>query len=414
MTLRLISAAGLFTMVFLAWLLSENRRQANWRLVFFALTLQGTLGVLILRTPFGEALFEWVRAGFAFVTDAAKEGSAFLFGNLTEVIVLNPEAVAGAEEPFVINAILAFKVLPIVIFVSALAGLLYHLRIIQAAVGLMAWLMRRTLKTSGAETFGAAMLVFLGIETMTTLKGYLAAMTRSELCTIMTVFMATVAADVLVIYQSFGAEPGHLLAASLMSAPAAILIAKLMVPETEKPITSGETPITIPVESHNVIDATARGASDGLHLALNIAALLIAFVSIVYLLNQGMQALVGHSFTEMMGWIFYPFAFIMGVPWDDVGAVGQLLGTKSVLNEFIAYADMQAMIDAGTLDSRSVIISTYALCGFANPGSLAILIAGMAGLVPERRRDITQLGLKSFIGGTLAAFSTACIAGILA
>lgn len=414
MPLRLISVVGLAAMIFLAWLMSENRRKADWRLVAIGVTLQIALGLLILRTPFGNAFFSAIQSAFMIVTAAANEGARFLFGNLTEVFILSPEAVVGSDAPFMVNATLAFKVLPIVIVVSSIAAVLYHLRIIPFAINLMARLMRRTLKTSGAETFGAALLVFLGIESMPTLKAYLKTMTRSELCTIMTVFMATIAADVMVIYAGFGAEPGHLMAASLMSAPAAILIAKLLVPETEKAVTSESATIRIERETENVIDAAAKGASDGVHLAINIAALLIAFISIVFLLNQGLEAITGKTLTEIMGWFFYPFAFLMGVPSGDVGNVAQLLGTKTVLNEFLAYADMQTMIDAGTLQPRSITIATYALCGFANPGSLGILIAGLSALVPERRKDIARLGVKAFVGGTLAGFTTACIAGILA
>ncbi|MDK1021591.1 MAG: nucleoside transporter C-terminal domain-containing protein [Candidatus Hydrogenedentes bacterium] len=311
-----------------------------------------------------------------------------------------------------INGVVAFSVLPTVIVVSCLAGILYHLRVIQYVVRFMSAVMRRTLRTSGAETFGVAMLVFFGIESMPTLKGYLRTMTRSELLTVMSAFMATVAANVSLIYATFGAEPGHILAASLMSAPAAILIAKLMVPEVETPPTLAGH-VEIEVESHNVIDGAARGASEGLMLALNIGALLIAFISIVYLINTAFDAAIGYSFTEVMGWLFQPFAFLMGVPREDIGAVGQLLATKTVINEFIAYSDMKGMIDAGTLSPRSVTIATYALCGFANPGSLGILIAGLASLVPERRREITKLGFKAMIAGTLAVFMTACIAGIL-
>lgn len=413
MSYRLISLLGLFAMIAVAWALSENRKRVNWRLVASGVALQGALGLLVLKTHFGEAFFEWVRSGFEWVTASALEGSRFVFGNLTQVIVLNPGAVAGEDGPFVINAIIAFKVLPIVIVVSALAALLYHLRIIQGLVRLMTALMRRTFKTSGAETFGASMLVFLGIESLPALKGYLAVMTRSELCTVMTVFMATVAADVMVIYAGFGAEPGHLLAASLMSAPAAILIAKLLVPETESPKTQGKVQISVEVESHNMIDAVAKGGSEGLNLALNIGALLIVFVSLIYLINQGMTAITGHSFTEVMGWFFYPFAFLMGVPREEIASVAQLLGTKTVVNEFIAYTDMKALIDAGLLSPRAATISTYALCGFANPGSLGILLAGLGALIPERRKEVTQLGFKSFVGGTLAAFMTACVAGIL-
>ena len=399
-------------MIGLAWLMSENRRRVDWRLVISALALQFALALLILRTGFGERFFVAVRRAFIIVTEASDEGARFIFGNLTQSFTLSAEAVIDVEGPLFINGVVAFSVLPTVIVVSCLAGILYHLRVIQYAVKFMSAVMRRTLRTSGAETFGVAMLVFLGIESMPTLKGYLRTMTRSELLTVMSAFMATVAANVSLIYATFGAEPGHILAASLMSAPAAILIAKLMVPEVEAPPTLGGS-VEIEIESHNIVDGAARGASEGLMLALNIGALLIAFISVVYLINAAFSAAIGISFTEVMGWFFQPFALLMGVPREDIGALGQLLATKTVLNEFIAYSDMKAMVEAGTLSARSVTIATYALCGFANPGSLGILIAGLAGLVPERRKEITQLGFKSLIAGTLAVFMTACIAGIL-
>jgi CNT family concentrative nucleoside transporter len=303
--------------------------------------------------------------------------------------------------------------LPTIIVVSCLAGIFYHLRVIQALVRGMAWLMQRTLKTSGAETFGAALQIFTGIESMPALKGYLQTMTRSELFTVMMAFMASVATNVLLIYATFGAEPGHLMAASVMSAPAAILIAKIMVPERETPQTLGAGRIKVPVDTHNVVDAAARGASEGLMLALNVGALLIAFVSVVYLINWGFDAVTGRSFTELMGYAFRPFAFLMGVPREDVAAVGNLLGTKTILNEFMAYSDMKILIDQGALQPRSVTIATYALCGFANPGSLGILLAGLSGLIPERRGDLATLGIKSLIGGTIATFMTACIVGVL-
>ncbi len=413
MTERLISCLGLLVMVACAWGLSENRSKANWRLVGMAVFLQVTLGLLIMRTDFGPWLFGGVRDAFNLVTTASNEGASFIFGALTEVTVFNPEAIAGADSPFVLNAVVAFSVLPTIIVVSSLAGILYHLRIIPFLVDTMRRLMQRTLGTSGPETFGTAILVFMGIEGMSTLKGYLKTMSRSELMVIMTAFMSTVAANVSLIYASFGAKPGHLLAASLMSAPAAIMIAKLMVPEMNEASAVDGGALKVEVESHNVMDGAARGASEGVMLALNIGAVLIAFVALIFLLNTGATALTGYSFTEMMGWVFRPFAWLMGVPAGDVAAVGQLLGTKTVVNEFVAYGDMSAMVAAGTLSPRSVTIATYALCGFANPGSLGILIAGLSGLVPERRKEITQLGLKSLVAGTLAVFMTACIAGIL-
>ncbi len=413
MPLRLISLLGLTAMVLLAWMLSENRKRVDWRLVSIGITLQIALGLIVLRTQAGNSFFEGVSAVFGVLGTASQQGASFVFGKLSEIFVLNPEAVAGAEEPVLINAIFAFSVLPVVIVASSLAGILYHLRVIQAVVRAMAWLMRKTLRTSGAETFGTAMLVFLGIESMPSIKAYLHTMTRSELLTLMTAFMATVAASVLFAYASFGASPGHLLAASIMSAPAAIVISKILVPETESPATQGEVKIEVEIESHNIIDGAARGASEGLTLALNIGALIIAMISIVYLINQGLSAITGYTFTQVMGWFFIPFAWLMGIPSQDVPAVAQLLGTKTVLNEFLAYADLQPLIASGQLQPRSVTIATYALCGFANPGSLGILIAGLSGLAPERRSEIAGLGMKSFIAGTLAVFMTACIAGIL-
>lgn len=402
-------------MVGLAWALSENRRRVDWRLVGIGLGLQVALALLFLRTGFGEWFFDVVSRGFDVLTAASNQGASFVFGNLTRPFTLTLAPSDGQpEETLFINAALAFSVLPTIIVVSSLAGILYHLRVIQAMVRAMSWLMQRTLRTSGAETFGAALQIFTGIESMPALKGYLRTMTRSELFTVMMAFMASVATNVLLIYATFGAEPGHLMAASVMSAPAAILIAKIMVPERETPQTLGTGRIDVPIESHNVVDAAAIGASQGLMLALNVGALLIAFMSIVYLINWGFDAALGLSFTELVGYVFRPFAFVMGVPREDIAAVGNLLGTKTILNEFIAYSDMKGLIDQGALSARSVTITTYALCGFANPGSLGILLAGLVGLVPERRRDIAQLGLKSLAGGTLATFMTACIAGVLA
>lgn len=377
--------------------MSENRRAVSWRIVLWGLGLQFLFAVLILKTDYGLVFFDYVRTAFNVLTDATKEGAKFVFGNL--------------PENFDIGAIVAFQVLPVIIFVSSLAAVLQHFHIIQGAVRAIAYTMRRTMKTSGAETFGASLLVFCGIESLTALRGYLNDMTRSELCTVMTTFMATIAASVMVAYASFGASPGHLLAASLMSAPAAILTAKLMVPETGHPKTDGSIRVTIPVESRNAVDAAARGASDGLNLALHVGAMLIAFIGMVYLIDLALKTLTGCTFPQIVGWLFYPFAFLMGVPTQDVSAFAQLLGKKTVLNEFLAYSDFKTLKD--TLDPRTVTIATYALCGFANPGSLGILLGAATGMMPERREEIVGLGLRSLIGGTIASFMTACVAGIL-
>lgn len=417
--MRLVSMFGLVCMIVIAWIVSENRKIIPWRIVFWGVGLQVFLGIIVLDTTIGNALFTGVNRVFDLITAASTEGAAFVFGNLTRLFVLDhvttpgPDGQMAVQEPFVINAIFAFNVLPVIIFVAGLSGILQHLGVIQAVVRAMAWLMRRTLKTSGAETFGAALLVFTGIESVSALGGYLQRMTRSELFTIMTAFLATIAASVMVAYAGFGAEPGHLLTASLMSAPAAILIAKLMVPETETPETVGGARVKLDVESQNVFDAAARGASLGLNMALNVAAMLIVFVGLIYLADRVSLSVTGLSISVLLGYFFRPFAWMMGVPARDVALVAELLATKSVFNEFIAYQNLQGMIAEGVLTNRSVTIATYALCGFSNPGSLGILIGGISAMAPERRGDIARMSVRAFIGGTLAAFMTACIAGVL-
>ncbi len=396
MSLRIVSFFGLFVMLFFAWLLSERRREVPWRLLFWGVGLQFAIGALLLPTRLKAAAFAWAGRVTELLTAASLEGSGFVFGDL-------------AREPSY-GALVAFQVLPVIIFVSALSGVLYHFRIIQGAVRIVTWLMRRTLKTSGAETLGTALLILLGIESMAAIREYVKGMTRSELCTVMTAFMATIAGSVMVVYAGFGAEPGHLLTASLMSAPAAIVISKIMVPEREHPATAAYVRVNLPVESHNFVDAAARGTAQGLSLALNVGAMLIAFLGLVYVADVLLGAVTGTSFKEVVGWFFRLFAVLMGVPLADVKTMGQLLGTKTVLNEFLAYVDLQS---AEGLSDRGRMLATYALCGFANPGSLGILIAGMTSIAPDRRKDIVQLGFRAFAGGTLACFTTACVAGVL-
>jgi CNT family concentrative nucleoside transporter len=329
------------------------------------------------------------------------EGAAFLFGQLT-------------KDPSY-GAVVAFRVLPIIVFVASLSAVLYHLGVIQAVVRAMAWVMQRTMKTSGAESLSAALFVFMGIESVTAIGQYIARMTRSELFIVMTAFLATIATSVMAVYVGYGAAAGHLLAASLMSAPAAVVIAKIMIPETEQPLTAGRVEFRPEIGTVNVIDAAATGARDGVNLAITIGAMLLAFVALIALVNLVLQwATGGHTLQEMLGWCFSPFAIVMGVPKGDWLHVGQLLGWKTVLNEFYAYERMHVMITAGELSPRAVTISTYALCGFANFGSLAILIGGIGGVAPNRRADVVSLSIKALIGGTLAAFMTACYAGILA
>ncbi|MFW6169039.1 MAG: NupC/NupG family nucleoside CNT transporter [Planctomycetota bacterium] len=396
MPYRVISLIGLFVMLGIAWMLSENRRSIRPRIVGWGLGLQFVLALLILKTVPGRALFEWARDLFEGLIACSDAGASFLFGSLTTDASL--------------QATVAFRALPIIIFVSALSGLLYHLRVIQGIVKAMAWVMHKTMDISGAEALAAALFVFLGIESVTAIDRYIKAMTRSELFVVMTAFMATIATSVMMIYSTFGASPGHLLGASLMSAPAAIAIAKTMLPETDSPATAGTVEFEPPVESVNALDAAATGARNGAKLAINIAAILIAFVGLVALLNS-LLGLVHLQLQTLFGYAFAPFAALMGVPFKDVIQVGQLLGTKTVLNEFLAYQSMQGMMEE--LSPRSVTIATYALCGFANFGSVAILIGGIGGLVPSRRGEVATLAIKALIAGTLAAFTTACVAGLL-
>ncbi len=256
--------------------------------------------------------------------------------------------------------------------------------------------------------------MFLGIESVTAIGEYVKKMTRSELFVIMTAFLSTVATSVMGAYVEFGAEAGHLLAASLMSAPAAVVIAKVMVPEREEPVTAGDVRFEPELTTHNVLDAAANGAAQGVQLAINVGALLIAFVGLVHMANFVLESTVGMPLNTIFGYAFAPFAAAMGVPWEDVLEVGQLLGRKTVLNEFMAYQRMQEMVEAQKLTERAHTISTYALCGFANFGSIGILLGGLRGVAPDQSHEVAGLALKALLAGTLAAFMTACWAGILA
>ncbi len=395
---RAMGAVGILVFLGIAFALSESRKRVNWHTVLWGILLQFVFALVILLTKAGEALFSAARFVFEYVIGFSDKGAAFVFGNL-----VNDTGV---------GAMIAFKVLPIIIFVSSLMGVLSYLGVIQFFVVQGARIMRRSMKLSGAEALGAAFLVFMGIEAMTALRSYLRTMTRSELFTVMSAFMATIATSVMAAYASFGAQPGHLLAASVMSAPSAIVIAKLMVPETRPLETSGNVEFRAEKTEHTIIEAAANGASVGLQLALQIGAMLIAFVGLLWLLSS-LFGLMHTSFEQVLGIVYYPFALLMGVPGNDAQLVGNLLGTRTVFNEFIAYLHMKELIAAGALSPRSVVIATYALCGFANFGSLAILIGGIGGIVPERKQEVASLGIKSIVAGTLACFMTAAMAGIL-
>ncbi len=395
---KIVSFVGILVFIALAWIISENRKKIGWVTVAWGLALQFVFALLILKTRAGLALFDLARIAFDKVVGFSDKGASFLFGSLVNDIH--------------IGAIFAFKVLPIIIFVSSLMGILYYLGVIQFFVNLGAKIMKRSMRLSGAESFGAALFAFMGIEGATAIGAYIGPMTRSELFVLMSAYMATIASSVMVTYSTFGAEPGHLLAASIMSVPAAALIAKVMVPETESPQTLNVTAGGAPKTETNVVEAAANGASVGVNLAIQVGAVLIAFIGIVWMINYGL-GLIGTSFEGIMSVIFWPFAVLMGIPPAEAGVAAKMLGTKTVFNEFIGYVQLKDVIAAGTMSPRSIVIMTYALCGFANFGSMAILIGGLGGIAPGRKAEVSSLGIRAIVSGTLASFITACIAGML-
>jgi CNT family concentrative nucleoside transporter len=368
--------------------------------------LQFFFAVIVLRTRIGHEIFYWVGRGAEKLIGFTEAGSSFLFGDLMTV----PKY----------GFILAFQVLPVIVFFSSLSAILYYFGILQWVVRLMAHIFTRTLGLSGAESLSVAANVFVGmVEAPILVRPYIAKMTESELFCVMSAGMATIAGSVMAAYigilqPHFPQVAGHILSASLMSAPAAVVIAKIMIPESETPLTAGKVQVSQEKQDVNFIDAAARGAIDGVHLAISVAAVLIAFIALVAMVNS-LFGLFGTSFETVLGWLFAPIAFMMGIPWKEAVQVGSLLGQKTVLNEFVAYLNMAKGLASGELilSGRSITIATYALCGFANFGSLGIMIAGISGMAPGRRHDLARLGIRSIISGSLAAFLTATIAGIL-
>lgn len=400
---RLTSFIGIFILFFIAWLFSVEKRRVDLRIIVGGLCLQFLLGFLILKTEPGAFLFGYAKDLATLIIDLSDHGAKFLFGD-------------NFKEHF-----FAFKVLPTIIFASALSSVLFYVGFIQRVVGTLAWLMNKVMNISGSESLVTAANVFIGqTEAPLFVKPYLKNMTNSEIMTMMVGGMATVAGGVLAAYVTFGIDPGHLLAASLMSAPAAIVIAKIMYPEIEVSPTKGEVAQIVAATDTNIFEAACNGASEGLKLALNVGAMLIAFIALVALVNKGLAELgdlFGFNLTLeiILGFIFQPLAFVLGIPWSEAAVVGELLGTKIVINEFLSYMRLGEIIVAGDiLSERSIVICTYALCGFANFSSIAIQIGGIGAICPERKADFAKLGLRAMIGGTLAALVTACVAGVLA
>ncbi len=423
---RFVSLLGMVALLLLAWLCSSKRKQVPWRVVGWGLALQFAFALFILRTPIGLAIFDWARAAINTILGFTTYGAAFVFGHLA-LNPNNPEhtpLIAQYGKP--VGLVFFFGVLTTIIFFASLMSILYHLGVMQALVKAVAWVMVRTMGTSGAESLSAAANIFVGqTEAPLVVRPYVAQMTRSELMAVMTGGFATIAGGVMAAYVAFGIDAGHLLTASVISAPAALVMAKLMEPETEEPLTKGTVRVTFERTTVNVIDAAAVGASDGLRLAFNVAAMLVAFLALLAMVNAflgwfdrtllsqfvPLEGRAPLSLETLLGYLFAPLAFLLGTPLQDVLTMGSLMGIKVAANEFVAFVRLAELKD--TLDPRSFMIATYALCGFANFGSIAIQIGGISAIAPERRADLARLGLKAMWAGALASWLTACVAGVL-
>jgi len=423
---RWISVLGLFTMVGLAWALSTNRRAIKWRPVIVGSALQILFALVILRTEPGRKAFDFAGQVINKLLGFTREGASFVFGSLIDqdMIVGAPQAdgtIAQLGHNVArIGAGFAFAVLPTIIFFSSFITILYHFGVLQKLVGLFARLMMRTMGTSGAESLSASANIFVGqTEAPLLIRPYVGSMTMSELMAVMTGGFATVAGGVMAAYVGMGISAKHLLAASVMSAPAALVMAKLMLPETEKSHTAGKVDIEVERPWANAIDAAASGAGDGLKLALNVGAMLIAFVALIAMIDWPLgwvgrlAGFDGLSLNSILGFVCRPLAWVMGVPWAETSQVGTLIGIKTAVNEFVGYIQMGDMVRAGLLSERSQIIATYALCGFSNFSSIAIQIGGIGGIAPERKSDLARIGLRAMVAGSLACFQTATIAGLL-
>jgi len=409
---------GLLVLLSIAFAFSSNRNKVDWKLVASGIGLQLFFAVLVILVPGGRQFFEGLSRIFVTVIGFAMEGSAFIFGSLAD--------------PSNLGFIFAFQVLPTIIFFASLMAVLYHLGLMQKVVQAMAWVMLKVMRISGSESLSVAANVFVGqTEAPLVVRPYISRMTESELLTMMVGGMATIAGGVLAAYITMlgGADEAlriyyakHLLAASIMAAPATIVIAKLLKPEIEESVTRGTVTLHVEKTATNVIEAAANGAGDGVKLALNVGGMLLAFVALIALVNYplgwigqiiGLEAAMGQpvSLSMILGYLLSPLAWVIGIPWQDAVTVGGLIGEKVITNEFVAYAHLQEI--QHTLSPKALLISTYALCGFANFSSIAIQIGGIGGLAPERRSDLARLGLTAVLGGTLATMMTATIAGVL-
>ncbi|MFY8000638.1 MAG: NupC/NupG family nucleoside CNT transporter [Candidatus Kapaibacteriota bacterium] len=424
---RFTGFLGIFCILGIAFALSNNRKAINKRLVLVGLGLQLVLAVFILKVPIGQQIFSALGAAVAQLLDYSNKGAEFVFGILVKPETL--DKIFGAGSGF----IFALKVTPTIIFVSVLVSIAYHIGLMQRVVAVIAKGVYYLMGVSGSEALSNVASAFVGqVEAQIMIKPYVAGMTNSELLASMAGSMACIAGGVMAVYISMGVPAPYLIAASLMAAPAALVIAKIVYPETEESETKGEVKLEIKKQNANLVDAIAHGASDGMRVSINVIAMLIGFIAVIAMVDAFLGAVGGFcasrfgwslagvginlatlSLKDILGLIFSGFAFVMGVPGQDIQRVGALLGTKFVVNEFVAYSDMSRMISQSILSPKALVIASFALCGFANLSSIAIQIGGIGELAPSRRTDLAKLGMRALICGTLASYLSATIAGIL-
>ena len=405
---RLTGLIGMAMIIVVGWLMSRDRKAIDWRVIATGLVLQVIFAIFVLRVPLGQEIFRKLGVFVTAVLHFSYAGSSFVFGKIG--------APMGGDTN--IGVVFAFQILPAIIFVSALFAIMYYIGLMQIVVKGMAVVMNKLMKASGAESTDVAASIFMGqTEAPLTIRPFLPSLTRSELMTVMTAGMAHVSGSIMAAYIAFGVEARHLLTAVIMTAPGTIMMAKLLEPETGEPQTRGGVSIDIPKTDVNIVDAASRGTSEGLHLMLNVIAMLVSFIALIALLNgafgfvHGYLAWFPENLQTVLGWIGKPVALAIGVPWQDSSAIGGLIGTRAVLNEFIAFAQLGEMKAA--LDPRSFTIASFALAGFANISSVGIQIGGIGALVPERKGDLARLGFRAMLAGTLANLMSATIAGIL-
>jgi concentrative nucleoside transporter, CNT family len=420
---RFTGVLGLLAMLGLAYLFSTERKAIKLKTVLWGLALQLSFAIFVLRVAAGRDLFQWAGEKVNLLLGYAFYGSQFVFGELGLPSTANSNFPASPE-----HFLFAFQVLPTIIFIAAFFALLYHIGVMQLVIRAAAWIMTRVMGASGAESLNVAASIFMGqTEAPLTIRPFLNKLTKSELMVVMTSGMAHVSGGIMAAYIAFGIKAEHLLTAVIMTAPGTLLMAKMLVPETEQPLTSGRVEMPEMERDTNFLGAISRGTVDGLHLALNVGAMLISFIALLYLINAMMGgahnwfaihprlhlAWFPSSLQQIFGWVFAPVAWIIGIPWHDCRAMGNLLGTRMVINEVVAFQQLGELIKASAFDPRSARIATFALCGFANFSSIGIQIGGIGALAPDQRTQLAKFGIRAMLAGTMANLMSASIVGIL-